>query len=206
MEARIERAGKPANSWIVGDDEEVIVVDPGTDADAVLAVVGDREVLAVICSHGHAAHTAAAVDVAARDEAPVALHRADRVYWREAHPDADPDIDMEDGGIFEVADVALEVLHAPGHSPGSVCIYSEDLRAVFTGDVVSASGPVPHEKEFPDFSRQLSSIGAHVLTLPGETRVLPGHGDELTVAAAEKRFDSWVTAGPNALARDPGEG
>jgi glyoxylase-like metal-dependent hydrolase (beta-lactamase superfamily II) len=196
MDARIERVGTTANSWIVGDDEEVIVVDAGRDAAAVLDAVGEREVLAVICTHGHATHTAAAVEVAARDEAPVALHPADRVYWREAHPSDDPEIDMEDGGIFEVADVSLEVLHAPGHSPGSVCIYSEDLRAVFAGDVLSASGPVPHEKEFPDFARQLSSIGEHLLTLPGSTRILPGHGDELTVSAAEKRFDSWVTAGP----------
>jgi glyoxylase-like metal-dependent hydrolase (beta-lactamase superfamily II) len=196
MKARIERVGTTANSWIVGDDEEVIVVDAGSDAAAMLDAVGEREVLAVICTHGHPTHAAAAVEVAARDEAPVALHPADRVYWREAHPSEDPEIDMEDGGIFEVADVTLEVLHAPGHSPGSVCIYSEDLRAVFAGDVLSASGPVPHEKEFPDFARQLSAIGEHVLTLPGATRVLPGHGDELTVAAAEKKFDSWVTAGP----------
>jgi glyoxylase-like metal-dependent hydrolase (beta-lactamase superfamily II) len=205
MEARIERAGTTANSWIVGDDEEVIVIDAGGDAAPVLALVGDREVLAVICTHGHATHAAAAVEVAARDEAPVALHPADRVYWREAHPSANPEIDMEDGGVFGVADVSLEVLHAPGHSPGSVCIYSEDLGAVFTGDVVSAAGPVAHENEFPDFARQLSSIGAHVLTLPGQTRVLPGHGDEFTVTVAEKRFDSWVTAGPSALASDPGE-
>jgi glyoxylase-like metal-dependent hydrolase (beta-lactamase superfamily II) len=205
MEARIERAGTSANSWIVGDNEEVIVIDAGDDAATVLAAVGDREILAVICTHGHATHTSAAIEVAARDEAPVALHHADRVYWREAHASDNPDIDMEDGGIFEVADVSLEVLHAPGHSPGSVCIYSEDLRALFAGDVVSATGPVPHEKEFPDFARQLSSIGAHVLTLPGETRILPGHGDEFTVAVAEKRFDSWVTAGPGSLASDPGE-
>jgi glyoxylase-like metal-dependent hydrolase (beta-lactamase superfamily II) len=204
MKARIERTGTSSNSWIVGDDEEVIVIDPGRDAAAVLDLVGEREVLAVICTHGHSAHSAAAVEVAARDEAPIALHPADRVYWREAHADENPDIDMEDGGVFEVSDVALEVLHAPGHTPGSVCIYSEDLHAVFAGDVLSAAGPVPHEKEFPDFARQLSSIGAHVLTLPGQTRVLPGHGDEFTVAAAEKRFDSWVTAGPNILA-EPGE-
>jgi hydroxyacylglutathione hydrolase len=196
MEARIERAGTTANSWIIGDDEEVIVVDPGDDAAPVLAQVGDREVLAVICTHGHARHTAAAAQVAARDEAPVAVHPKDRVHWREAHPDQDPEIDMEDGGIFEVADVALEVIHAPGHSPGSVCLYSEDLQAVFVGDVLSADGPVPYENDFPDFARQLSSIGEQVLTLPGPTRVLPGHGDELTVAAVEKRFDSWVTAGP----------
>jgi glyoxylase-like metal-dependent hydrolase (beta-lactamase superfamily II) len=200
MEARIERAGTSANSWVVGDNAEVIVIDPGDDAAAVLALVGEREVLAVICTHGHATHVAAAVEVAAKDEAPVALHPADRVYWREAHPSAELEIEMEDGGIFGVADVSLEVLHAPGHSPGSVCIYSEDLGAVFAGDAVSASGPVAHENEFPDFARQLSSIGAHLLTLPGQTRILPGHGDEFTVAAAEKRFDSWVTAGPSALA------
>jgi glyoxylase-like metal-dependent hydrolase (beta-lactamase superfamily II) len=204
MEARIERAGTTANTWIVGDDEEVIVVDPGEDAGSVLALVGDREVAAVICTHGHVRHVAAALEVAAKDEAPVALHSSDRVYWREAHPDHNPEINMEDGGIFEVSDVALEVIHAPGHSPGSCCLYSEELEAVFVGDVLSAGGPVEHEKDFPDFARQLSSIGEHVLTLPGQTRVLPGHGDELTVAAAEKRFDSWVTAGPT-LSKDSGE-
>jgi len=196
MEARIEQAGNAVNTWIIGDDEEVIVVDPGRDAGLVLAAVGDREVMAVICTHGHASHSAAAVEVAARDEAPVAVHPKDRVFWREAHADVDPEIDMEEGGIFEVADVALEVIHAPGHTPGSVCLYSEDLRAVFVGDVLAADGPVPHENEFPDFARQLSSIGEQVLTLPGPTRILPGHGDELTVSAAEKRFDSWVAAGP----------
>jgi glyoxylase-like metal-dependent hydrolase (beta-lactamase superfamily II) len=196
MEARIERTGTAVNTWIVGDDEEVIVVDPGRDAGPVLAAVGDREVMAVICTHGHPRHVAAAVEVAARDEAPVAVHPRDRVFWRECHPGEDPEIEMEEGGIFEVSDVALEVIYAPGHSPGSVCLYSDDLQAVFVGDALSADGPVPHEKEFPDFSRQLSSIGEQVLTLPGTTRVLPGHGEEFTVAVAEKRFDSWVTAGP----------
>jgi glyoxylase-like metal-dependent hydrolase (beta-lactamase superfamily II) len=184
-----------ANTWIVGDDEEVIVIDPGTNASLVLAAVGEREILAVICTHGHAHHVAAALEVAARDEAPVALHSADRVAWREVHAD-DPVISMEDGGTFEVSDVRLEVLHAPGHSPGSVCLYCEDLEAVFTGDVLTATGPVPHEDGYPDFPRQLSSIGAQVLTLPAKTSVMPGHGDQLTVGLAEKSFDSWVAAGP----------
>ena len=148
MEARIERVASPgdadvpeSNAWIVGDDDEVIVVDPGRDAGAVLAAVADREILAVICTHGHAAHVAAAPGVAARDEAQVALHPRDRLLWREAHAGGDPEIDMEDGGIFEVADVSLEVIHAPGHSPGSVCLYSEELEAVFAGDSVTAGWP-----------------------------------------------------------------
>jgi len=201
MQARVERvqaAGKAdGNAWVIGDDEEVIVVDPGEDAAAVLDTVGDREILAVICTHGHAAHSGAAPAVAERDESPVALHARDRLAWREAHgSDAVPEIQMEEGGAFEVADVTLEVLHTPGHSPGSVSIYCEDLGVVFSGDALLATGPCPHDGEFPDFAGQLSAIGAELLTLPGPTRVLPGHGEETTIAVAEKSFDSWVTAGP----------
>ncbi|HTU72298.1 MAG TPA: MBL fold metallo-hydrolase [Trebonia sp.] len=207
MDARIERVCAPsveegddviaedANAWVIGDDEEVIVIDPGEDASAIMAAVGDREVLAVICTHGHAAHTGAAFEVAERDEAPVALHRSDRGAWRTAH-DEEPEIDMDHGGTFEVADVSLEVIHTPGHSPGSVSLYCSDLEAVFTGDALLANGPAAHDGDFPDFPRQLNSIGEYLLDLPAETRVLPGHGEEITVASASKRFDGWVTAGP----------
>jgi glyoxylase-like metal-dependent hydrolase (beta-lactamase superfamily II) len=198
MEARIEGVTGHANAWIVGDDDEVIVIDPGTDAGQVLAAVGEREILAVICTHGHAAHSEAAPEVAERDESPVAAHAAERVTWRAVHNE-DPDIEMEDGGRFEVAGVRLEVVHAPGHTPGSICLYCEELDAVFTGDVLGAAGPVPHEDEFPDFPRQLSSIGEKLLTLPPATRVLPGHGPELTIGDADKAFDTWASAGPVGL-------
>lgn len=194
-DARVEVVPGRANTWIIGDDDEVIVVDPGADAAAVLTAVGGREILAVICTHGHAAHAAAALDVAESDEAPVAVHPLDRAAWREVHS-TDPDIGMEDGGQFEVAGVTLEVVHAPGHSRGSVLLYCEELDIAFTGDVVSAAGPVPHSGRFPDWGRQLDAIGAHVLTLPLETRLLPGHGEELTVAHADKGFNSWYSAGP----------
>ncbi|MGD0685440.1 MAG: MBL fold metallo-hydrolase [Streptosporangiaceae bacterium] len=196
MNARIDQVVSAVNTWIVGDDEEVIVVDPGTDAAAVLAKVGDREIIAVICTHGHAGHATAAPAVAERDEAPIALHPADRLSWREVHGKTDPEIEMEDGGIFEVAGVALEVIHAPGHSSGSVCLYCEDLAAVMCGDVLAADGLVTSEDGFSSFSLQISAIGEHVLTLPSGTRVLPGHGKEFTVAVAEKNFDSWIAAGP----------
>jgi glyoxylase-like metal-dependent hydrolase (beta-lactamase superfamily II) len=204
MDARIEQVVSAVNTWIVGDDEEVIVVDPGTDAGAVLAKVGDREVIAVICTHGHAGHASAALEVAARDEAPVALHPMDRLSWREVHGKVDPEIEMADGGIFKVADIALEVIHAPGHSAGSVCLYCEELDVVMCGDVLAANGLVTAEDGFSNFAGQLSAIGEHVLTLPGKTRVLPGHGKELTVAIAEKNFDSWISAGPGAAAAGQG--
>src|ERR1700733_8614523 len=187
MEARIERVASPgdadtpeSNAWIVGDDDEVIVVDPGRDAGAVLSAVGDREILAVICTHGHAAHVAAAPAVAARDEAPVALNHRDRLP----------------GGGGPPRD-------HPGHTLGSVCLYSEELEAVFAGDSVAADGPVLHDGQYTDFPAQLSAIGEHLLTLPGPTRVLPGHGEEITVSAIQKKFDSWVNAGPLLRSTDP---
>lgn len=189
------------NTWVIGDNDEVIVIDPGHNAAAVLTAVADREVAAVICTHGHPDHVAAAIEVAERDEAPIALHSKDLLFWRETH-DEDPDIEMADGGVFEVADVGLEVIHAPGHSPGSVCLYCEDLGVVFSGDTLLATGLARYCGEYPDFPGQVSAVGEYLLTLPPDTRVLPGHGEETTVAAAEKRFDSWVSAGSARPAED----
>lgn len=202
MEARIERVSGVVNTWIIGDDEGVIVIDPGESADAVFEVVGDREIDFVICTHGHKRHVAAAFEVANRHGAQVALHPADRLAWREAHGKAEPDITLEDEGRFEIADVTLEVMHARGHSSGSVCLYCEQLGVLFSGDVLSERGPVPHEGYFTDFARQLDAIGKAVLTLDSDTRILPGHGDEFTVGTAERRFDSWVSAGPDGLLTD----
>jgi glyoxylase-like metal-dependent hydrolase (beta-lactamase superfamily II) len=187
------------NTWVIGDDSEVIVIDPGHDAQAVLDVVAEREVIAVICTHCHPDHVTAAIATAEPDEAPIALHPKDLPFWRDTH-DQEPDIEMADGGIFEVADVALEVIFSPGHSPGSVCLYCEELGVVFSGDTLLATGPALYCGEFPDFAGQLTAVGEYVLTLPPDTRVLPGHGEETTVEAAEKRFDGWVSAGPDAAA------
>jgi glyoxylase-like metal-dependent hydrolase (beta-lactamase superfamily II) len=214
VEARVERVWTPqvagedageteagqhalgeANAWVIGDDEEVIVIDPGEDSGSVLELVGEREILAVICTHGHRSHIAAAVEVAGRDEAPVALHRLDRLLWRSVHADP-PEIEMDDAGRFDVADVQLEVIHTGGHTPGSVSLYCEGLGVLFTGDALTANGPVPHEGLFTDFPGQLNAIGERLLDLPLGTRVLPGHGEESTIGDAAKQFDSWVSAGP----------
>jgi glyoxylase-like metal-dependent hydrolase (beta-lactamase superfamily II) len=204
MDARIEQVASTVNCWLVGDDEAVIIIDPGTDASAVLDAVGDREVVAVICTHGHDSHVRAALEVAKRDEAPVALHAAECYEWRQVHPDVMPEIEMADGGAFEVADVVLVVMHTPGHSPGSVCLYSEDLKSVFTGDTVVASGPYPHEGSFDDFPGQLAAIGEQVLDLPADTAVLCGHGERTTVAALATHWDSWVDGGPAPLIDEAG--
>ena len=79
--------------------------------------------------------------------------------------------------------------------------HGEDLA--FTGDTLFAGGPGATGRSFSDFGTIIASIRETLLALPPETRVLPGHGPEFTVAAAEKNFDAWVSAGPEAgLAAD----
>lgn len=183
------------NNWLVGDDEEVIVIDAGHDARAILAGVGDREVLAVICTHGLADHVGAARDVAERDDAPVALHPRDQILWDAVYPEEAPDIEIEDGGVFEVAGEELRVLFTPGHTAGGVSLYAPDLGVVFSGATLGENGPGEVEGSHGDFPTLLTSIGEQLLTLPGETRVLPARGAETTIDAQDKDFDSWVSDG-----------
>ncbi len=181
------------NTWIVGDDEEVIVIDPARDADKILEQVGEREVLAVICTHGLSDHVGAAIEVAARDEAVIALHPKDKPLWRETWSETWPDIDLEDDGRFQVADVTLDVMETPGVTPGGISLYSEDLQAVFTGKSLLADGPGKLGGEYPALADQLTSIGGRLFTLPHATRVLPAHGEETTVGDLEPHFDDWVS-------------
>lgn len=183
------------NVYLVGDDDEVIVIDAAHDAQAILEQAGERDILAVVCTHGHNDHVNAAIEVAERDEAPVAMHRGDKPLWAMAYEDDVPDIDIENGGQFEVADITLGVLHTPGHSPGSICLYAEDLGVVFSGDTLFQGGPGATGRSFSDFPTILNSIAESLFALPRKTRVLPGHGDETTIGAEEKDYDNWVERG-----------
>ncbi len=181
------------NTWIVGDDDEVIVIDPARDADKIMEQVGEREVLAVICTHGLADHVGAAIEVAARDEAVIALHPKDKKLWRETWRETWPDIDMEDEGVFAVDDVHLEVLETPGVTQGGVSLYCEGLGAVFTGRSLQADGPGKIAGEYPALADQLTSIGGRLFTLPKDTRVLPNQGEETVIGDLEPHFDDWVS-------------
>ncbi|GLW07533.1 Zn-dependent hydrolase [Microtetraspora sp. NBRC 13810] len=190
------------NTWIIGDDEEVIVVDPARDAEAIFSKVGEREILAVVCTHGLADHVGAAIEVAARDEAVVALHTKDRRLWRETWTETWPDIEMEDEGLFGVADVELEVIATPGVTQGGVSLYCEALGVVFSGKTLLADGPGKLGGEYPALADQLTSIGERLFTLPHKTRVLPAHGEETTIGDLERHFDDWISG---SLLRAPGE-
>lgn len=182
------------NVWLVGDDSEVLVIDPAHDAAAVLEAIGDRRVTAVLCTHGHDDHISQAVAVAAAAQAPILLHPDDLMLWHVVHPDVDPQL-LADGDIVTVAGTPFTVLHTPGHSPGGVCLYSADLGVVISGDTLFHGGPGATGRSFSDFPTIVDSIRERLLGLPGPTRVLTGHGDETTIAAEAADYDVWLTRG-----------
>ena len=182
------------NVWLVGDDDEVVVVDAAHDAAAILAAVGGRTVLAVVCTHGHDDHIRAAGEVADATGAPVLLHPDDLMLWDVVHPDRTPS-QLADGDVLEVAGVELRVLHTPGHSPGAVCLHVPALGVVLTGDTLFHGGPGATGRSYSDFPTILASIRERLLTLPPQTRVLTGHGDETTIGAEAADYDAWVARG-----------
>ncbi|MDG9720128.1 MBL fold metallo-hydrolase [Streptomyces sp. DH24] len=183
------------NVWIVGDDDEVVVIDAAHDADAILAAVGDRRLTAIVCTHAHDDHVSAAPAVADATGAPVLLHPDDQVLWELAHPDRRPDGALADGEELKVAGIGLRVLHTPGHAPGAVCLYAPELGALFSGDTLFAGGPGATGRSYSDFGTITTSIRDRLLTLPGETVVHTGHGETTTVAAEAPHLAEWVARG-----------
>ncbi|GAB3487626.1 MBL fold metallo-hydrolase [Nocardiopsis coralliicola] len=183
-----------SNTWIVkADDEGVIVVDPAHDAEMILEAVGDREIYLVACTNAYNTHIAAALEVAERDEAPIALHRREVRAWRRVHgAEHRPEIELEGGGSLAAGDLEIDVLPLPGTSPGTVGFSIPELGAVFSGDTLRAGELGTVGEGYIDYTRQLHSVGEVLLSLPPDTRVLPDQGPETTVEEESANFSSWV--------------
>jgi glyoxylase-like metal-dependent hydrolase (beta-lactamase superfamily II) len=179
------------NVWVLGDESQCVVIDAPHAVDPIVELIGERRLLAVLCTHAHDDHITVAGELADRYEAPVMLHPADDPLWKMTYRHAAFDA-LADGQLIEVGGIALHVLHTPGHSPGAVCFYAPDLGAVFSGDTLFQGGPGATGRSYSDFDTIVASIRNRLLTLPPETVVHTGHGPDTTIGAEAAEADGWT--------------
>lgn len=182
------------NVWVIGDDQECVIIDAAHDAKPILEAVDGRRVVALLLTHAHDDHIGAVGELCRASEAPSHLHPDDRVLWDRVHPFA-PDRPLTDGDVFVVGGVPLVTLHTPGHAPGACCFYSEELGAVFTGDTLFHGGPGATGRSFSDFPTIINSIRTKLLSLPVETVVHTGPGEDTSVGAESQDLEAWIARG-----------
>jgi len=193
------------NSYLVIDEAAAVcaVIDPGEEADLILHKIAAASArpTAIWITHAHLDHVMGVSRVRRETAAPVYLHAADRELYDHAvqqglafgvavDPPPLPDGTLAAGDTVRVGQLEFTVRHAPGHSPGSVCLVGEGVA--FTGDVLFAGSIGRTDLPGGDFDTLLRSIERELLTLPDSTIVYSGHGPETTVGH-ERRTNPFLT-------------
>lgn len=205
-----------ANCYLYADEGEALVIDPGGEPDSVLGLVRelDLTVRGLVCTHGHFDHIGGLTDLARATGAAVLIHQADLALAlggglipEGSSPDelpeglpiwlAEPLVlpaeprTFAHGDVIAVGRLGLSVIHTPGHTPGSVCLYDSAEGVLFSGDTLfrlsvgRADLPGGHGRTL------LNSIKERLLVLPDTTRVYPGHGPS-TLIGLEKHRNPFV--------------
>jgi glyoxylase-like metal-dependent hydrolase (beta-lactamase superfamily II) len=171
---------------------ECAVIDPGAEAEKIFEAISSLNLKPIIIlnTHGHVDHTGANLDLKERYQVPIAIHPGDLPLLEEylqlefglmlgARPAPAPDRLLADGEKIVIGETFLQVIHSPGHSPGSVCFYADHL--LFAGDTLFCGGVGPTDLPGGSWKDLAHSLKARVMTLPDETVVLPGHGPKTTI-------------------------
>lgn len=179
------------NVWIVGDDDECVVLDAPHDASAIAAAVGERRLAAILCTHAHDDHVNQAAALAEATGAPIWLNPHDLELWQQTYDTRQPDEDIVDGTEITVGGVTLRAIVTPGHTPGGTCFYSEELGCVFSGDTLFQGGPGATGRSFSSYDTIVDSIRTRLFALPDDTIVHTGHGPDTTIGAERAGADGW---------------
>jgi len=196
------------NSYVLRSNaaaKDVLIIDTGLTPQPLINFLKQNELnpVALVLTHGHADHIAGVTPLRQSfGDIKVAIHTADAPMLSSGLKnlsclagvsiETEPaDLIIETEGPIEFAGITLDVLHTPGHTPGGICLYSQPDSVVFVGDTLFA-GSIGRT-DFPNydvekcFTQLIRNINTKLITLPEDTKVLPGHGPETTIRNEKKR-------------------
>jgi len=190
-----------SNAYLI-DAKRKTLVDAGIDAARVMANL-PRGLDLIVLTHGHYDHVAAVPEIVEATGAQVAMHEADVAMLKSDRIGGAAmfgrrsrgfrvDIPLRGGAVVDLGDIKLEVVATPGHTPGSICLYDQASRALFTGDTVFAGGSFGRTDLGGSSEHLLSSL--ETLGHYDVSALYPGHGEPVTVGAKEALCDSLANA------------
>ena len=180
----------PMNTYLVVCEQtnSSAIVDPGADADDILALAEGTNVVKILITHTHSDHIGALEAVKNATGAPVCVHPLDTKKARIQY-----DIPLQDGEEIEVGNNHLEVIHTPGHTPGQVCFKLGDDR-VLVGDTIFVGGP-GRTSSHKDFIITMDTMQNIVFTWSDETKFYPGHGPSGVIGTERPAYEDFIARG-----------
>ena len=190
------------NCTLLGDEQthEAIVIDPGDEVNRIhqrLTELG-LKLKQILVTHGHIDHVGGALKLKRLTGAPIFMNENDlpllammetQAAWLGiATPEtAPPDGSLTDGATVGLEHYPAQVLHTPGHTQGSICLHFAPLNLLIAGDTLFAGSIGRTDLPGGNFDQIIDSIHSRLLSLPDETRVLPGHGSVTTIGEERRR-------------------
>jgi len=166
---------------------EALLVDGCFEAEKILAALEDARVVGIVQTHGHYDHVEALPALKEKLGGPVYAHPA------ESYP-VPVEVELSDGDTISFGkDHEVVVLHTPGHTPGSVCLLTGEH--LVSGDTLFPGGPGNTWEDAKLFAQIIDSVETKLFTLPDDTRVYPGHGDDTTIGTERPHLEEWKQRG-----------
>jgi glyoxylase-like metal-dependent hydrolase (beta-lactamase superfamily II) len=167
---------------------DAVLLDAANEHEKLLELCQRLNVRKVLETHGHWDHIQAVPQL--RDAGYSVGVTAEDAAMLPSYDEV-----IEDDSVIQVGNVRLHTIHTPGHTPGSMCFLVEGSPVLFSGDTLFPGGPGATKFEGSSFPTIIESIDRRLLTLPVETLVLPGHGDDTTIGTERPHLQEWIDRG-----------
>jgi hydroxyacylglutathione hydrolase len=184
------------NCSILGDEQthEAMVIDPGDQIEGILEILRQEKLTLkqIVITHAHIDHVGGAMKLKAATGAPILMNQSDyallkmldmQAAWVGMRPPGAVEVDeaLSQGRVLKIGEIPASVIHTPGHTEGSICVYFPEQKKLIAGDTLFAGSIGRTDLPGGSMEKIMRSLHTQVLALPDETEVVPGHGPVTTI-------------------------